>query len=115
MWKQVKQAKSDGLPKTAVKLLQAIFDSAVADQEFVEATRAYCAIARTEGEINQPMQPYIIRKLQAEVPELPAEMKPAMQVIQAEWFLQYYVQNRFKRSIFTRLMNKSCELRTRSI
>ena len=96
MWKQVEKAKSDGLPKTAVKYLQAIYDSAVADKKFVEATRAYCAIATTEGEINQPMQPYIIRKLQAEVPALPTEMKPVMQVIQAEWFLQYYFQNRWR-------------------
>lgn len=96
LWKQVEKAKADGLPKTAVKLLQSIFDSAAADKEFVEATRAYCAIAWTEGEINQPMQPYIIRKLQAEVPALPAEMKPVMQVIQAEWFLQYYYQNRWR-------------------
>lgn len=96
LWEQVGKAKSDGLPKTAVKHLQAIYESAVADEEFVEATRAYCAIARTEGEINQPMQPYIIRKLQAEVPELPAGMKPVMQVIQAEWFLQYYFQNRWR-------------------
>ncbi len=96
LWKLVDKAKSDGLPKTAVQHLQAIYDSAVADEQFVEATRAYCAIARTEGEINQPIQPYIIRKLQAEVPDLPAGMKPVMQVIQAEWFLQYYFQNRWR-------------------
>ena len=96
LWKLVEKAQSEGLPKTAVKQLQRIYESAVADKEFVEATRAYCAIARTEGEINQPMQPYIIRKLQADVPDLPAEMKPVMQVIQAEWFLQYYFQNRWR-------------------
>ena len=83
LWKAVSKAKSEGLPKTAVKHLQAIYDSAIEDRKFVEATRAYCTMARTEGEINQPMQPYIIRKLQAEVPDLPNEMKPIMQVIQA--------------------------------
>ena len=96
LWKAVGKAKSEGLPKTAVKHLQAIYDSAIEDRKFVEATRAYCTMARTEGEINQPMQPYIIRKLQAEVPNLPNEMKPIMQVIQAEWFVQYYFQHRWQ-------------------
>ena len=96
MWKQAEKAALDGLPKTAVKHMQAIYESAIADDAFVEATRAYCAIAKIEGEFNQPMQPYIIRKLQADVPEMPAEMKPIMQVIQAEWFLQYYFQNRWR-------------------
>jgi len=100
LWKQVEQAKSEGLPKTAVKHLQAIYESAVADKEFVEATRAYCAIAKTEGEINQPMQPYIIRKLQADVPEMPAGMKPVMQAIQAAILLRKHIPPKGKGKSF---------------
>ena len=47
LWKAVSKAKSEGLPKTAVKHLQAIYDSAIEDRKFVEATRAYCTMART--------------------------------------------------------------------
>ena len=40
LWMQVRQAELKGLPKSAAKLLGQIYDSAVADKEYAEATRA---------------------------------------------------------------------------
>ena len=96
LWKQVKQAQSKGLPKSAAKLLTQIYDSAVADEEFAEATKAICYQIRVEGQINQPEMPYSIRKLQADMPKLHEEVQPLAQVIQAHWFLSYYNQNRWQ-------------------
>ena len=42
LWKQVRQAESKGLPKSAAKLLGEIYDSAVTDKEYAEATKAVC-------------------------------------------------------------------------
>ena len=96
LWKQVQQAQSKGLPKSASKLLTQIYDSAVADEEFAEATKAICYQIRVEGKINQPAMPYSIRKLQAELPKLHEEVQPLARVIQAHWFLTYYYQNRWQ-------------------
>ena len=96
LWQQVKQAQTKGLPKSAAKLLTQIYDSAVADEEFAEATKAICYQIRVEGQINQPEMPYSIRKLQAELPKLHPEVQPLARVIQAHWFLSYYYQNRWQ-------------------
>jgi uncharacterized protein YfaS (alpha-2-macroglobulin family) len=96
LWQQVEQARSKGLPKSAAELLTKIYDSAVQDKAFAEATKALCIRIRVEGQINQPELPYSIRKLEAELPKLPSELKPMAQVIQAHWFLQYYYQNRWQ-------------------
>ena len=96
LWKQVQQAQSKGLPKSAAKLLAQIYDSAVADEAFAEATKAICYQIRVEGQINQPAMPYSIRKLQAELPKLHPEVQPLANVIQAHWFLSYYYQNRWQ-------------------
>ena len=42
LWKQVNQAESKGLPKSAAKLLGEIYDSAVTDKEYAAATKAVC-------------------------------------------------------------------------
>ena len=96
LWQQVRQAESKGLPKSAAKLLAQIYDSAVADKQFAEATKAICYQIRTESRINQPAMPYAIRKLQAQLPELHEEVQPLAEVIQAHWFLNYYYQNRWQ-------------------
>ena len=96
LWKQVEQAQSKGLPKSAAKLLTQIYDSAVAEKEFAEATKAICYQIRVEGQINQPEMPYSIRRLQAELPKLHPEVQPLARVIQAHWFLTYYYQNRWQ-------------------
>ena len=96
LWQQVGQARSKGLPKSAAKLLTKIYESAIQDKAFDEATKALCFRIRVEGQINQPEFPYAIRKLQSELPKLPKEIKPLAQVIQAHWFLQYYYQNQWK-------------------
>ena len=96
LWQQVRQAESKGLPKSAAKLLAQIYDSAVADEQFAEATKAICYQIRTESRSNQPAMPYAIRKLQAQLPKLHEEVKPLAEVIQAHWFLNYYYQNRWQ-------------------
>ena len=96
LWKQVEQAQKKGLPKSAATLLTQIYDSAVVDKEFAEATKAICYQIRIEGQINQPEMPYSIRRLQAELPKLHEEVQPLARVIQAHWFLTYYYQNRWQ-------------------
>ena len=52
LWMQVRQAELKGLPKSAAKLLGQIYDSAVADKEYAEATKAVCYQIRVESKIN---------------------------------------------------------------
>ena len=96
LWTQVSQAESKGLPISAAKLLGQIYDCAVADKEYAEATTAVCYQIRVESKINQPAMSYAIRKQQAELPKLHEEVQPLAQVIQAHWFLSYYQRNRWQ-------------------
>jgi len=96
LWKEFEQAQSKGLPKTAIEKLQAIHESAVQDKAWPEATLALGTRFLIEGQINQPVYPYVIRKWQAAIPEAPAEMKPVMNVMLAKYYFMYFQQNRWR-------------------
>ena len=96
LWKEVEQANKKSLPKSAVKLLDQIYDSAMQDKSYPEAVRALATKYTTLGNINQPAQPYIIRKLSDDVEDFPKEIRPIMKVILANWFFSYYQQNRWR-------------------
>lgn len=96
LWLQVEQAEQKSLPKSAIESLQKIYDSALTDQDFPEAIRALAKKYFLEGNINQPMIPFVIRKLSAEMDGLPADVQPVMKTILANWFYTYYQQNRWR-------------------
>ena len=96
LWKQVAQDIQKGLPKSAVANLQKIFDSAMADEAIPEATYAYARKLFVEGQIDQPVAPYVIRKLQAESDTLPQQIRPVAKVMLAKWYFAYFQQNRWR-------------------
>ena len=96
LWKQVQQAERQSLPKSAAATLQEIYDSAIADEDYPEAVRACARRYSIEGQINQPVAPYVIRKMSAEMENFPDQVRPVMKVILANWFFSYYSQNRWR-------------------
>ncbi|MGI9519159.1 MAG: hypothetical protein ACR2NP_19060, partial [Pirellulaceae bacterium] len=96
LWKQVEKDISEGRPRSAIDKLKLIYDGAAEDQEWPEATHALCQRFLLEGQIDQPVMPYVIRQMQAAIPEAPEQMRPVMKTLLAEWFYTYYMQNQWR-------------------
>ena len=96
LWKQIAQAQKDRLPKTEMKLLETVYQSALADKAYPEAIRAMCQKISVEASINQPAVPFAIKKMIARADEVPDELKPITNAILANWFHQYFRQNRWR-------------------
>jgi uncharacterized protein YfaS (alpha-2-macroglobulin family) len=101
LWKKVKEAKSKGLPKTAIEHLQPIYEMAVKDGDMTDAVKALCEKIVMEGNIqgNKPEEKII--RLEEEIKNADAKVKPLLKIILAKWYWHYYSRNRY------RFMNRS--------
>ena len=95
-WKKVDEAVQQGLPKTAIERLQPILDGAIAEKDYPVAIKAIGRKIALEGNIqgNKPEEKII--RLAAEIAKAPAEMQPMLEVIQADWYWQYFQHNRWR-------------------
>ena len=96
LWAAVADAQGKRLPQTAIKNLKSIYDSAVTDEAWPEASFALCSRLLMEGQINQPIHPYVIKQLQSAIPESPEPMKPVLKMMLAEYFFLYFQENRWR-------------------
>ena len=85
-----------GLPKTAIEQLQPILDGALAEKNYPVAIKAIGRKIALEGTIqgNKPEEKII--RLDAEIAKAPAEMQPMLEVVQADWYWQYFQHNRWR-------------------
>ena len=95
-WKKVKEAKDKGLPKTAIEELEPIIASAMKDKAYPEAIKAICEKIALEGVIQGNHPEEKITRLEAEIEKAPAEMKPVMHAVLANWYWHYFQQNRWR-------------------
>ncbi|MGA2253985.1 MAG: MG2 domain-containing protein, partial [Thermoguttaceae bacterium] len=95
-WKKVDEAVQQGLPKTAIEHLQPILDGAMAEKNYPVAIKAIGRKIALEGTVqgNKPEEKII--RLDAEIAKAPAEMQPMLEVIQADWYWQYFQHNRWR-------------------
>ncbi|MFO0868673.1 MAG: alpha-2-macroglobulin family protein, partial [Pirellulales bacterium] len=95
-WKKVDEAVQKGLPKTAIEELKPILEAALKEGRHAEAIKALGRMIALEGQIqgNKPEEKIV--RMRAEIARAPAEMKPVLEAILANWFWQYYQQNRFR-------------------
>ena len=95
-WKQVDEAMSQGLPKTAIEKLEPIIRAAIEEKAYAEAIKAIARKVVLEGNIQGNKPEEKITRLQAEIAKAPAEMKPVMQAILANWYWHYFQQNKWR-------------------
>ena len=95
-WKKVQKAVSEGLPKTAIKELEPIIESALADKAYPEAIKAIAKKISLESNIQGNKPEERITRMEAAIKEAPATMKPVMNAILAEWYWHYFQQNRYR-------------------
>lgn len=96
MWKKVDQALEKGLPKTAIEHLDAIIKSATAGEDYDEVVRAVCRKYQVQSQVEGGDQAVSIRLLQKELDQYPAAMRPILQAILADWYWNYFQQNRWR-------------------
>jgi len=95
-WKKVDEAVQQGLPKTAIEQLQPILDGALAEKNYAVAIKALGRKIALEGTIQGNKPEEKITRLDAEIAKAPAEMRPMLEVIQADWYWQYFQHNRWR-------------------
>lgn len=95
-WKKVQEAISKGLPKTAIEEIEPIIAGALRDKAYGEATKAIGMKIALEGNIHGNKAEEKITRMEAEIAKAPAEMKPVMEAILANWYWHYFLQNRWR-------------------
>ncbi len=96
MWKKVDEAMQKSLPKTAIEQLDKIIASAKNDKAFDDAIRAVCRKYQLTMQIEGGSQSVAIKLLQTDLDQYPAEMQPVLKAILANWYWNYYQQNRWQ-------------------
>ena len=95
-WKEVEEAVQKGLPKTAIEKLEPIIEGALKDKAYAEAVKAISQKIALEGNIQGNKPEEKVTRMQAEIAKAPAEMKPVMEAILANWYWHYFQQNRWR-------------------
>src|SRR5436190_15472584 len=96
LWKQVADADKKGLPRTGIKVVEQIIDSAMKDKAYPEAIKAIAKKINLEGNIEGNKPEEKITRMQAEIEARPAEMKPVLTAVLAHWYWHYFQQNRWR-------------------
>ena len=96
LWKEVDDAKKKGLPQTAIEKLNPIIEGASKDKAYAEAIKAIGQKIALEGNIQGNKPEEKITRMKAEIEKAPAEMKPVMEAILANWYWHYFQQNRWR-------------------
>ncbi|TWT80819.1 MG2 domain protein [Planctomycetes bacterium CA13] len=95
-WQEVQQAIHQGLPKTAIEKLEPIITNAKNEKNYAEAIKAIAMKVAMEGTIQGNQAEEKIVRLETEIEESPAEMKPMMEAVLANWYWHYFRQNNWR-------------------
>lgn len=95
-WSAVDDSIRRGLPLGAIAALGPIVEGALRDSAWAEATRAIAQRIALESNIQGNKPEERIRRMEAELAAAPAPMRPVLEAILAEWFWQYFAQNRWR-------------------
>jgi uncharacterized protein YfaS (alpha-2-macroglobulin family) len=95
-WPKVQEAMGQGLPQTAIGVLQEIQTAAEARGATAEAIRAHCQRLTLETQIQGGGAENAIRALQRDIPKAPLASQPILKTILAHWYWGYYQQNRWR-------------------
>jgi uncharacterized protein YfaS (alpha-2-macroglobulin family) len=95
-WQEVQNAISKGLPRNAVTNLDLILQAALKEKAYPEAARALATKLSQETYIQGSHPEERITRMQTELAKAPAEMRPILQTLLAEFYWQYFQQNRWR-------------------
>jgi uncharacterized protein YfaS (alpha-2-macroglobulin family) len=96
LWKKVDDADKNGLPQTALEALKQIVPLAFAQKNNGEALRALTRQIILETAVAGNKPEVRVARLKEEIGKAPAEVRPMMKTILAQWYWQYYSRNRWR-------------------
>ncbi len=95
-WKSVEEAMNKGLPQTAITNLIEITSAALKEKAYPEAVKAIAHRIALEGNIQGNKPEERVLRLEAEIAKAPKEIAPVMQALLADWYWQYFQQNKWR-------------------
>jgi len=96
VWQQVEKALAEGKPKSAAEALAGVEQGAAAERAWAEVARAIATRILAETGDRAPDDPERIVRLAAAIERAPAETKPVLEAIQANWTWGYFQMNRWR-------------------
>ncbi|MBQ3643960.1 MAG: hypothetical protein II961_05135 [Candidatus Riflebacteria bacterium] len=96
MWAKVKKANKDGLPQTALKELEPIYQKAIKEKNQSQAVKALCKMITMEGIVQGNLPEERIIRFEKAVETSDKEIQPLLKVVLAKWYFYYYNRNRYK-------------------
>lgn len=95
-WKRVDSLESKGLTKSALEVVQAIYNKAKAENNASQFIKAIIHRMKFEQSMEEYSLERALNKLNEEVKEAKYPVKPVLQSMLAESYWQYYQNNRWK-------------------
>ncbi|HNX77494.1 MAG TPA: alpha-2-macroglobulin family protein, partial [Candidatus Rifleibacterium sp.] len=96
LWKKVEEAKSQGLPQTAIEHLVPLYELAIKEGNMTDAVKALCEKIVQEGTVqgNQPQEKIV--RLEAEIEKADESIKPLLKIVLAKWYWHFYNRNSYR-------------------
>ncbi len=95
-WAKIREAVSKGLPKTALQSMNPVIKNAQRERDWATAIRAVTLKIALEAGVEGNKPEEKITRMQAAIEQAPAPMRPLMEAILADWYWQYFQQNRWR-------------------
>lgn len=96
LWRKVDEAKSKGLPQTAIEHLNQIYELAQKENHMVDAVKSLCDRIVQECNIQGNKPEEKITRLETEITKADAKVKPLLNIILAKWYWHYYNNNSYR-------------------
>jgi len=96
MWDAVKVAQDKGLPQTAIAELKKIYPVEVAKKAYGRALKAITLQILLESNIAGNKPEVKVNRMKEELARAGRKMRPLMNTVLAQWYWQYYNQNRYR-------------------
>ena len=96
LWQQIAEAVANGLPRTAIELLEELIPLAVEHEKYGLAMKAICKQLVLEANIEGNKPEEKITRLTEEIENAPELLKPLLNLVLAQWYWHYYQNNRWR-------------------
>ncbi|MBP7462601.1 MAG: hypothetical protein KBA26_15055, partial [Candidatus Delongbacteria bacterium] len=96
LWIQAEKAEKEGLPATADRYYQQIYPLELSNRKWPEALRALTRMITNRSVIEGNRSQTKITLLEEKINQAPTEIRPMLQIILAEWYQQFFRQNRWR-------------------
>ena len=93
-WVTVQRALDEGKPKSALEALAGIEEGAIAAKAWDEAARAIATRVHADTGDRPPEDPERLVRLEAALQKAPAEVKPVLEAILANWTWGFFQNKR---------------------